>query len=129
MQQVPFFHNIRNPSSHPDIVNIINIWSPLSQVRKLFGIYHLLGLIRGPPDYNLYTVGYVQQVPFFHNIHHPNQKFWLIFLSKFFNSRNSRASVPLRNVWSTILKEWVWYRIFGSILPWLFSVKHLILLC
>ena len=37
---------------------------------KLFGAYHVLGFIRGTLGYNLYLVRYVQQVPFFHNIHH-----------------------------------------------------------
>ena len=64
--------NIHHPSSYPDFVNIDNIWSRITQVLKLFGIYHWLGIIRGTLGYSMYLMGYVQQVPFFHNIHHPS---------------------------------------------------------
>ena len=47
--------------------------NPISQVSKLFRIYHLLGFIRDTLCYNFNTEGYVHQVPFFHNIHHPTQ--------------------------------------------------------
>ena len=73
--QVPFFHNIHHPSFYPDTVNIGNIWSPTSQVPKLFGIHHLLGLIRNTLGYNLYMVRYLKLVPFLHNIHYPIQIF------------------------------------------------------
>ena len=79
VQQVSFFHNIHHPSSYLDTVNIVNIWRPISQVPKLFGIYHLLGFIRDTLSYNLYIEGYMQQDPFFHNIHHPTQTFCYIF--------------------------------------------------
>ena len=45
--------------------------SPISQVPKLFGIYHLLDFIRDSLGYNLYLVEYLQKVPFYHNIDRP----------------------------------------------------------
>ena len=42
----------------------------ISQVLKLFEMYHLLGFNRNTLGYKLYLVEYVQQVPFFHNIHY-----------------------------------------------------------
>ena len=41
VRQVPFFHNIPHPSSNPGSVTIGNIWNSISQVPKLFGVYHL----------------------------------------------------------------------------------------
>ena len=117
VQQVRFSHNIDHPTSYLDTVNIGNIRSPISQVPKLFGIYHLLGFIRGTLDYNLYIVGYVQQVPFSHNIDHPNTfpDILIHFLLKFSNFQKNypitRAAVLLVNVWRTILKEWYMYSI------------------
>ena len=42
---------------------VIVVWnSPLQRLsRKLFGMYNLLGFIRGTLGYNSYTLGYVQQ--------------------------------------------------------------------
>ena len=40
-------------------------------------------VIRDTLGYNLYIVGYVQQNPFFHNIHHPTQIFCYIFCRSF----------------------------------------------
>ena len=71
VQQLPFFHNIHHYLFYLDTVNAGNIWNPISQVRKLFGTYHLLCLIGDTFSYNVYMVGYVQQLPVFHNIHHP----------------------------------------------------------
>ena len=87
VQQVSFLHNIHHPPSYPGTVNIGNIWNPISQVLKLLGIYHLLGFIRGTLGYNLNIVGYVQLVPFFHNIHHPS---------------SYPGTVNLGNIWSPI---------------------------
>ena len=119
MQQVSLYSIIHH--HYPDTVNLGNNWSPISQVRILFGIYHLLGFISDTLSYNLYIIGYLQQIPFSHNINHPTQTFWYIFCRSFFNFqknyRISRAFVLLRNVWSTIWKEWnkcsiIWYRIY-----------------
>ena len=133
-----FFHNIQYPSSYPDTVIIGIFWSSISQVPKLFGICHLLCLIRDTLGYNLYIVEYLQQVPFSPQYRSSYPDILIQFLSKLFNFqknyRNSGATVPLKNVWSTILKEWngcsiLWYRIFGWFLPWIFSVNHLTLPC
>ena len=79
MQQIPFFRNIHHTSSCTDTVNTGNFWSSISQFPKLFLIYHLLGFIRDTLHHKLYIVGYMQQVPFFHNNHHPPQRLWYIF--------------------------------------------------
>ena len=114
-------------------VNRMNFWSPIAQVSKLFGTYHLLGFITDTLGYNLYIAGYVQQVPQYPSSY---SNILIHFLSKFFNfqknNRITRAAVPLRNVWSTIFKERnkcsiLWYHIFGWFLPWLFSINHLTL--
>ena len=115
--QVPFFHNIHHPSFYPDTVNIGNIWSPTSQVPKLFGIHHLLGLIRNTLGYNLYMVRYLKLVPFLHNIHYPIQIFlkqilffclnFVIFetfavLPKLFSKANFHNTISLY-MWAYVL--------------------------
>ena len=115
VQQVPFFHNTHHHrSSYPDTVNIGNIWNPISQVPRLFGICHLLSFIRDTLGYNLYTVRYVQQVPFSHNIHYPTQ-ILIHFLSNFLNfQKNYRYTTAYRNVWSTFLQKYTSFLLFDD---------------
>ena len=81
-------------TSYLNTVNRVNLKSPISQVPKLFTIYRLLGLIGDTWDYSLYIKGYVQQVPFSHNIEQSTQAFWyrirqIHFLWKMFKKKTT----------------------------------------